>query len=74
MADEALDCKGLNCPMPIVKASKVMKRLGAGQTLEVIATDPAFEADIHAWARRLKHSVVEFEAGPPLRAVIRKRG
>ncbi len=76
MADSVLDCKGLNCPLPIVKASKAIKKLDSGQTLEVLATDPAFEADIYAWAKRLKHTVVEFAAidgGGGLRAVIQKR-
>jgi tRNA 2-thiouridine synthesizing protein A len=72
MADQLLDCKGLNCPMPIIKMSKAIKKMDKGQTLEVLATDPAFEADVYAWAKRLKHDVLVFEEGPPLRVVIAK--
>ncbi len=75
MADVTLDCSGLNCPIPIVKTSKAIKKLDSGQTIEVLATDPAFEADINAWAKRLKHTIVEFGAPSQgtLRALIQKR-
>jgi tRNA 2-thiouridine synthesizing protein A len=72
MANKFLDCKQLNCPMPIVKISQVMKEMLAGETLEVEATDPAFEADIKAWVRQMGHELVEFSNGPVQRAVIRK--
>lgn len=74
MADMTLDCKGMNCPMPIIKINKTMKGMSSGQTLEVLATDPAFAADLNAWARKLKNEIVELEAGTsPIRAVIRKK-
>ncbi len=75
MADTTLDCSGLNCPIPIVKTSKAIKKLDSGQTIEVIATDPAFEADIYAWAKRLRHTIVEYgEIGEgKLRALIQKK-
>ncbi len=72
MADVTLDCRGLNCPIPIVKMSKVIKTMESGQTLEVEATDPAFEADVRAWAKKLKHTVVEFSQGEIIRAVVQK--
>ena len=72
MADQTLDCKGLNCPMPIVKIAKTMKAMTKGQTLEVLATDPAFEADLQAWSKKTKNPIVEFGADGPLRAVIEK--
>ena len=74
MADETLDCRGLNCPMPIVMISKAIKKIDSGQTLEVTATDPAFEADIQAWARRLKHTIVDLSAEDgTLKALIEKK-
>ena len=51
---EKLDCKGLMCPMPIVKLSKAMKALNSGDTLEVTADDLAFEADVKAWCAKMK--------------------
>ncbi len=52
MADQTLDCKGLVCPMPIVKITKKTKEMSSGQTLEVLANDRAFEPDIKAWCKR----------------------
>ncbi|HEX9206979.1 MAG TPA: sulfurtransferase TusA family protein, partial [Steroidobacteraceae bacterium] len=40
MADQTLDAKGLNCPLPILKAKKAIMALPVGGTLEVLATDP----------------------------------
>lgn len=72
MANKFLDCKQLNCPMPIVKISQAMKGMSAGETLEVEATDPAFEADLKAWVDQMKHEVVEYNGGPVQRAIIKK--
>ena len=40
MADHTLDTKGLNCPLPILKARKALKDVGPGETLEILSTDP----------------------------------
>jgi TusA-related sulfurtransferase len=50
-----------------------MKSLPVGGTLRVEATDPAFLADIQAWAKSLKHRLVEFQDGPVKKAVVEKR-
>ncbi len=50
--DQILDCTGLLCPMPIVKTSKAMKELEAGQILKMIATDAGSPPDIEAWSRQ----------------------
>ncbi|MBL6723770.1 MAG: sulfurtransferase TusA family protein [Rubripirellula sp.] len=60
MADQVLDCKAISCPMPIVRISKAIKTLTVGQTLEVHATDPSFQADVEAWARRTGNELVSF--------------
>ncbi|MBY6038079.1 sulfurtransferase TusA family protein [Fictibacillus nanhaiensis] len=49
--DQVLDCKGLFCPMPIVRTKKAMDQLEAGQVIEVLATDKGSLADIQGWAR-----------------------
>lgn len=72
MATQQLDCKGLNCPMPIVKISKAIKKMDAGDRLEVEASDPAFQADLEAWSRKTGHPLVEFSDGDVKRAVIEK--
>jgi tRNA 2-thiouridine synthesizing protein A len=50
--DQVLDCSGLLCPMPIVKTTKAMKELQAGQILKMIATDAGSPPDIAAWSRQ----------------------
>ncbi|HEY8378871.1 MAG TPA: sulfurtransferase TusA family protein [Nannocystis sp.] len=64
MASTHLDCRGLKCPMPIVRLSIVARDLQAGDELRIDADDPAFRADLHAWARRCNFEVLAFEAGP----------
>lgn len=59
MADQTLDAKGLNCPLPILKAKKALKTLSAGQTLEILATDPGSVADFGAFCRTTGHELVE---------------
>ncbi|CAM4004959.1 sulfurtransferase TusA family protein [Cohnella lubricantis] len=54
-ADQTLDCKGLACPMPIVKTKKAMDLLEAGKVIEVLATDKGSLADIQAWAKNTGH-------------------
>ena len=71
MADVELDCKGLNCPMPIVKITKAVKGMSPGQTLEVQATDLAFKMDVEAWARQTGNTIVSFEQGEVQQATIR---
>lgn len=69
---EHLDCKGLKCPMPIVKISKAMKALASGERISIESDDPAFKADLEAWVRKLDYTVVEFESEPVQRAVVEK--
>jgi TusA-related sulfurtransferase len=72
MPDQRLDCKGQSCPMPIVNISRTIKKMDAGQLLEVEATDPAFRADLEAWCKKLGHVLVSFEDGSSSRATVRK--
>ena len=59
MADQTLDAKGLNCPLPILKAMKALSTLPPGGTLEVLATDPGAVKDFEAFARTTGHELVE---------------
>lgn len=56
----ALDAKGLNCPLPILKAKQAMKTVPSGGTLEVLATDPGAVADFEAFCRSTGHRLVEW--------------
>ena len=51
MADQLVDAKGLNCPLPILRAKKALKDVGLGGTLEVLATDPGAVKDFEAFCR-----------------------
>jgi tRNA 2-thiouridine synthesizing protein A len=57
-ADVTLDCKGLLCPMPIVKLSKAIKEMQAGQVVLMEATDPGSVPDVTAWSKNTGHPLV----------------
>ena len=59
MADQTLDAKGLNCPLPILRAKKALGTLPPGGTLEVLATDPGAVKDFEAFSRTTGHELVE---------------
>ncbi len=59
MADQELDATGLLCPLPVLKARKAMKALAAGQTLEVLATDPGSVADFKAFCDSQGHRLLD---------------
>jgi TusA-related sulfurtransferase len=71
--DQALDARGLACPMPIVKTAQLMKTLTSGQTLEVIATDPGSVKDFAAWSRTTGNPLLESSTdGATFRFVLQK--
>ncbi len=59
MADKLLDAKGLNCPLPILKAKKAIADVAPGGTLEILATDPGAVPDFEAFCRQTGHELVE---------------
>jgi TusA-related sulfurtransferase len=59
--DKTIDCKGMPCPMPIVKLSKAMKELAGGQVLAVTADDPGFEPDVKAWCENTGNALKSLE-------------
>ena len=61
MADQLLDAKGLNCPLPILKAKKALKSVPEGGTLEILATDPGSVADFEAFCRTTGNELVEHD-------------
>ncbi|MBJ3788098.1 sulfurtransferase TusA family protein [Bacillus sp. OA1] len=56
--DMSLDCKGLACPMPIVKTKKAIEGLAPGQVIEVKATDKGSTVDIKSWAGKVGHQYI----------------
>lgn len=63
MADEVLDAKGLNCPLPILRSKKALKAMDTGKTLEVIATDPGAVKDFEAFCRVTGNELMESTEG-----------
>jgi len=58
MADEILDAKGLNCPLPILKTKKAISKLESGQTLEVHSTDAGSVKDMESFCNQTKNKLV----------------
>ena len=75
MATQTLDVKGLNCPLPILRAKKALKDLPTGATLQVLATDPGAVKDFQAFCRTTGNELVESTTeGKVLRFLLRRRG
>ena len=56
--DKDLDARGLNCPLPILKAKKALAEMTSGQILRVVATDPGSVRDFQAFARQTGNILV----------------
>ena len=61
MADQVLDTRGLNCPIPVLRARKAMQKLAPGAVLEVRATDPGTVEDFDAFCEATGHVLLEHE-------------
>ena len=61
--DQELDVRGLNCPLPIIKARKMINGLETGQVLRVVATDPGSVKDFEAFARQTGNELLESSEG-----------
>jgi tRNA 2-thiouridine synthesizing protein A len=58
-----LDTRGLNCPLPILKAKKALTDMLSGEVLKVVATDPGSVRDFQAFARQTGNELVEQVTG-----------
>ncbi len=61
-AQKELDTRGLNCPLPILKAKKALADMSSGEVLKVVATDPGSVRDFQAFARQTGNELVEQES------------
>jgi tRNA 2-thiouridine synthesizing protein A len=69
-----IDTRGLNCPLPILKAKKALAELSSGQLLKVVATDPGSVRDFQAFTRQTGHELVDQQtAGPEFVHILRRR-
>jgi tRNA 2-thiouridine synthesizing protein A len=72
--DKELDTRGLNCPLPILKAKKALNDMLSGQLLRVVATDGGSVRDFQAFARQTGNELVEQQtAGAEFIHILRRR-
>ena len=72
--DQTLDAKGMACPMPVVRARKVMKEMETGQVLEIEATDKGSVADLAAWSKSGGHELIEHTENAGVFTFLIKKG
>jgi tRNA 2-thiouridine synthesizing protein A len=69
-----LDTRGLNCPLPILKAKKALTDLASGQLLKIVATDPGSVRDFQAFAKQTGNELIEQQTiGSDFVHVLRRR-
>ncbi len=74
MSETLLDVKGMNCPLPVLRANRALRALAPGDRLRVLATDRAAVADFQAFCRETGHALVAMgEESGVLSFVIRKK-
>ncbi|MES2976514.1 MAG: sulfurtransferase TusA family protein [Pseudomonadota bacterium] len=72
--DKELDTRGLNCPLPILKAKKALTDMASGQLLKVVATDSGSVRDFQAFAKQTGNELVEQQTlGADFIHVLRRR-
>ena len=57
-AQKEIDTRGLNCPLPILKAKKALADMQSGEVLKVVATDPGSVRDFQAFAKQTGNELV----------------
>ena len=71
--DLELDARGLNCPLPILRAKKSIQSLNAGQVLRIVATDPGSVKDFEAFSKQTGNELLESkEEGGKFQFLIKK--
>ena len=72
--DQEIDTRGLNCPLPILKAKKALSGMESGQLLKVVATDTGSLRDFQAFAKQTGNELVHQETvGDEFIHVLRRR-
>ena len=69
-----LDTRGLNCPLPILKAKKTLAEMASGEVLKVVATDPGSMRDFQAFAKQTGNELLDQQVqGDEFTIVLRRR-
>ena len=72
--NKEIDTRGLNCPLPILKAKKALADMASGQLLKVLATDSGSLRDFQAFAKQTGNELVEQQTlGDEFVHVLRRR-
>ena len=72
--DKEIDTRGLNCPLPILKAKKALTEMQSGQLLRVVSTDGGSLRDFQAFSRQTGHELVDQQTvGEEYIHVLRRR-
>jgi tRNA 2-thiouridine synthesizing protein A len=60
--DKELDARGLNCPLPILRAKKALNEMQPGQVLKIVATDPGSVKDFQAFSKQTGNELLSHAA------------
>jgi TusA-related sulfurtransferase len=72
--NKEIDTRGLNCPLPILKAKKALAELSSGQTVKVVSTDPGSLRDFKAFAKQTGNELLDQQTvGTDFIHVLRRR-
>jgi len=72
--DKELDARGLNCPLPILRAKKALADVTSGQVLKILSTDPGSVKDFAAFAKQTGNELLSSaEAGGEFTFFMRKK-
>lgn len=72
--DKELDARGLNCPLPILRAKKALAEVESGQVLRILSTDPGSVKDFAAFAKQTGNELLSTaEAGGEFTFFMKKK-
>ena len=71
-----LDCRGLFCPIPVIRVAQAMKKAARGDIVELLADDPGVPGDMEAWSKGTGNPVLSFqrESGGGFKFRVQKAG
>jgi tRNA 2-thiouridine synthesizing protein A len=72
--DKKLDASGMRCPIPVLRASKELKRMEAGQVIEIIATDSQAPRDFQDLCEAMGHELLANEEKDDTYVIVIKKG
>jgi len=72
MAEQKLDCRGMQCPGPIMAVAKALKEAAVGDELVVEVTEKSFAKDVESLCRKLGQELVSLDKGDTVVARIKK--